>query len=125
MILVPVSIGELVDKITILQLKEEFIKDETKLANIRNELNHLYRIMENMVLEVDEELDELREMNRIIWNNEDAARKYPENFWTVNQAEEIAEIAMATYRANTRRAQIKYAINKKYNSNIIEEKSYT
>lgn len=125
MIAIPVSIGELVDKITILQLKEEFIKDEDKLKNVRHELKQLQGILDRLNLDCEHEINELRDVNRVMWYNEDRARKFPQSSWTIGEADKIATIAMETYHANNRRAQIKYAINQKYNSDIVEVKSYT
>jgi hypothetical protein len=70
-------------------------------------------------------MEELRKVNEIIWVNEDKARTFTLSGWTTEQTKQIAEIAMSTYAANTRRAQIKKLINEKSGSTIVEEKSYT
>ena len=121
----PISVGELIDKITILQIKQDEFEDEVKLANVRNELRELNKLAAELNVNVVKEMSELRKVNAIIWANEDDARQFPSDNWTAVDAFDIAKIAMATYEANTRRAQIKKQINEKCGSNIVEEKSYT
>ena len=121
----PISVGELIDKITILQIKQDEFEDEVKLANVRNELRELNKLAAELNVNVVKEMSELRKVNAIIWANEDDARQFPSDNWTAVDAFDIATIAMATYEANTRRAQIKKQINEKCGSNIVEEKSYT
>lgn len=124
-ILAPISVGELIDKITILQIKQDEFSDEVKLANVRKELRELNKLAAELNVNVVKEMSELRKVNAIIWANEDDARQFPSDNWTAVDAFDIATIAMATYEANTRRAQIKKQINEKCGSNIVEEKSYT
>jgi Family of unknown function (DUF6165) len=121
----PISAGELIDKITILQIKESEFTDEVKLAHVRNELRELNKLVTELNANVVSEMEELRKVNETIWYNEDKARTFSPNNWTAVQAFDIAEIAMTTYAANTRRAQIKKQINEKCGSTIVEEKSYT
>lgn len=121
----PISVGELIDKITILQIKESEFSDPVKLAHVRNELRELNALATALSANVSNEMAELRQVNSLIWQNEDRARTFPLQNWTPLQECEIAKIAMATYVANTRRAQIKQIINKKCNSTIVEAKSYT
>ena len=120
-----ISVGELIDKITILQIKQDEFSDEVKLANVRKELRELNKLAAELNVNVVKEMSELRKVNAIIWANEDDARQFPSDNWTAVDAFDIATIAMATYEANTRRAQIKKQINEKCGSNIVEEKSYT
>jgi formyltetrahydrofolate synthetase len=121
----PISVGELIDKITILQIKEHEFDDEIKLSHVRNEMRELNKLVVELGVNVSAEMAELRLVNEIIWINEDAARKFPIYDWTAEQTKKIAEIAMKTYAANTRRAQIKKRINEMCGSTIVEEKSYT
>jgi|APCry1669189534_1035231.scaffolds.fasta_scaffold00037_41 Family of unknown function (DUF6165) len=121
----PISVGELVDKITILQIKQDEFEDEVKLSHVRNELGELNKLATELNVNVVQEMAELRKVNEVIWHNEDAARKFPSDNYTALHALDIAKIAMQTYAANTRRAQIKKAINEKCGSTIVEEKSYT
>jgi len=121
-ILAPISVGELFDKITILEIKMENYADIFKLLHVTNEIAELRKIAAGIDVNVTEEVAELKEVNKIIWDNEDHARTYGPNkdydliFMT---------LAAKTYESNTRRAKIKQAINKKCNSNIVETKSYT
>jgi len=121
-ILAPISVGELFDKITILEIKLENYADIFKLLHVTNEIAELRKLAANIDANVSEEVAELKEVNKIIWDNEDQARTYGPNkdydlfFMT---------IAATTYRMNTRRAVIKQVINKKCNSSIVETKSYT
>ena len=121
----PISVGELIDKITILQIKQDEFSDEVKLANVRNELRELNKLAKNLSTHIGEEMAELRKVNAIIWANEDNARQFSSDNWTAVEAFDIATIAMETYAANTRRAQLKKQINEKCGSIIVEEKSYT
>ena len=121
----PISVGELIDKITILQIKENELTDEIKLSHVRNEMRELNKLVVELGVNVSAEMAELRLVNEIVWTNEDAARKFPVYDWTAEQTKKIAEIAMKTYSANTRRAQIKKRINEMCGSTIVEEKSYT
>ena len=120
----PISVGELIDKITILQIKESEFTDEVKLAHVRNELRELNALAVNLGTNVVDEMIELRKVNTVIWSNEDRARTFPTDSWTPLQKSAIAKIAMETYSANTRRAQIKKQINEKCGSTFVEEKSY-
>ena len=124
-VLAPISVGELIDKITILKIKEAEFDDEIKLSHVRNELRELNKLVVELGVNVVTEMVELKLVNHTIWENEDAARKFPIYDWTPQQEKEIAQIAMKTYNANTRRAQIKKTINEKCGSTIVEEKSYT
>ena len=121
----PISVGDLIDKITILQIKQDEFEDEVKLANVRTELRELNKLVTEINANIVTEMQELRKVNEVIWENEDKARTFSASGWSPEQTKQIAEIAMNTYAANTRRAQIKKAINEKCGSTIVEEKSYT
>ena len=119
-ILVPVSLGELYDKISILIIKKEKISDPEKLKNIQTELDLLQDIAEKY--DIDGEFHtELYEVNLTLWAIEDSLRileqrkKFDETF---------IKSARMVYVLNDKRSEIKKAINLKYGSNIIEEKSY-
>ena len=127
-ILAPVSVGELIDKMTILQIKKNELVDSDKLDMVNYEYEQLLKIaMKNHVLSgqviIDEEMKDLKEVNFLIWKNEDAARLYGNGKKPFD--DNFIMIAASTYELNARRAQIKRAINKKFNSNIEEAKSYT
>ncbi|WP_413678360.1 DUF6165 family protein [Prochlorococcus sp. MIT 0916] len=120
-ILAPVSLGELIDKITILEIKQIHMTG-VKLKNIDKELKLLKYIVQNENLEVDLNLiNNLKEVNKNLWEIEDNIR-IKEN----NQEfdEEFIQLARSVYKENDRRASIKKEINQKYNSELVEEKSY-
>lgn len=117
---VPISIGELYDKITILIIKKERIKDEDKLKSINTELNLLQNIYDS--LEQSHELFiDLLNVNLCLWDIEDRIR---EKEMLKEFDEEFIQLARKVYITNDERCNIKKKINIKYNSNIIEEKSY-
>ena len=117
----PISIGEIFDKITILEIKKEKLKNE-KLINVNLELNLLKKIVYDNGLNVDKKLiNNLREVNNKLWNIEDKIRK-KEKLKTFDN--EFIEIARSVYIENDKRSEIKREINTKYNSELVEEKSY-
>ena len=117
----PISIGEIFDKITILEIKKEKLKNE-KLLNVNLELKLLKKIVEDNGLNVDKKLiNNLREVNNKLWNIEDKIRK-KEKLKTFDN--EFIEIARSVYIENDKRSEIKREINTKYNSELVEEKSY-
>ena len=123
-ILVPISPGELLDKITILQIKAERIDDATKVANVKTELALLTDIW-NKSVDNDTELDscakELKRVNEDLWEIEDDIRNEERN----NQfGERFVELARSVYVTNDERADIKKKVNLLLNSTIVEEKSY-
>lgn len=117
----PISIGEIFDKITILEIKKEKLKNE-KLLNVNLELKLLKKIVEDNGLNVDKKLiNNLREVNNKLWNIEDNIRKKEELKSFDN---EFIEIARSVYIENDKRSEIKREINIKYKSELVEEKSY-
>jgi len=117
--LVPISVGELIDKITILEIKEERITDESKRVNVQHELEALRSIeVPNVSTDL---VDELREVNRSLWDIEDAIR---EKERMSEFDERFVELARSVYFTNDRRSRIKRSINEISGSNLIEEKSY-
>ena len=117
----PISLGELLDKITILQIKKEKTKGD-KQTNVVTELTLLIKILEDINLPVDNKLIEaLKKINSDIWNIEDKIRS-KENLKEYD--EEFINLARAVYKTNDKRAAIKKEINQNYNSQIIEEKLY-
>jgi hypothetical protein len=121
---IPVSVGELIDKMTILEIKAERIVRAGALANVRRELERLTRIWENSALsDQDIELarNELKSINETLWDIEDRIR--------LKEAgacfdEEFIELARSVYAHNDQRAAIKRRINLETGSDLIEEKSY-
>ena len=124
MLLVEVAPGELIDKITILEIKLKNIKDETKLANVRREYKILMEIYRANIEETDALralIDELRDANAKLWDIEDDIRDLER---VQDFGDTFVALARSVYRSNDRRAAMKREINVLLNSNIIEEKSY-
>ena len=120
-ILAPVSLGELIDKITILEIKQIHMTG-IKLKNIKKELKLLKCILQDSNLEIDIDLiDNLKEVNNNLWEIEDNIRIKESN---QNFDKEFIQLARSVYKENDKRASIKKEINQKYNSELIEEKSY-
>jgi len=123
-ILVPISPGELLDKITILRIKVARIVDAAKVANVRLELELLEKTWQDSgCAEVDVEPDEraLQDVNERLWDVEDLIRD-KEAKQTFDR--EFIELARAVYIANDERAAIKKRINVQLGSRLVEEKSY-
>ena len=120
-ILAPVSLGELIDKITILEIK--LIKmNGIKLKNIDKELKLLKYIIQDKNLEIDINLiNKLKEVNKNLWQIEDNIRLKESN---QEFDKEFIQLARSVYKENDRRASIKKEINQRYNSELVEEKSY-
>jgi hypothetical protein len=121
---IPISPGELVDKITILQIKSARITDPTKVANVRAELALLeetWRDSVHATSDIDIEWAALRRINETLWDVEDRLRE-KERARTFDQ--EFIDLARAVYFTNDERASVKREINVKLGSKIIEEKSY-
>ncbi|TPG10155.1 hypothetical protein EAH75_05905 [Rhodanobacter glycinis] len=120
----PVSYGELIDKITILEIKSRRIADEAKLANVRNELDLLNATWGNSTASQTDIADErarLRAVNELLWDIEDKIR-LKERAQAFDQ--EFIELARAVYFRNDERAAFKREINLKLGSQLVEEKSY-
>lgn len=123
-ILVPVSVGELFDKISILELKEAAISDPDKRANVRRELAALDAVRLGEVApsaELAALYGELCAVNQRLWDIEDAVRSHEREG---NFDARFIELARGVYRENDRRAALKRQINELTGSEIVEEKSY-
>ena len=120
---VPISLGELLDKVSILLIKEKKINDKKKLELIRNELSFLKKTLEKYANdnEIDNYLVKLLEINTKMWNIEDSIRDC-ERKKMFNQ--DFIDLARSVYITNDKRSEIKNEINKKFGSKIIEIKSY-
>ncbi len=121
---VELAYGELLDKVTILQIKSERITDEDKLANVNKELellNKLWKMDEKSSVDISSEFTALKEINEKIWDIEDGIRD-KERVKEFDQP--FIELARSVYFSNDKRADIKRAINLKLGSDLIEEKSY-
>jgi Tfp pilus assembly protein PilF len=120
-----VSVGELIDKITILRIKDERIKSEEKLINIRAELHSLETIQRAFVATspmLDDLTSQLIAVNKILWDIEDDIRE-KEHSKTFD--EEFVQLARNVYLTNDQRCAIKRTINEMCGSRLKEEKSYT
>jgi hypothetical protein len=117
----PVSWGELLDKITILQIKAERLTDAAKRANVVTELTLLSEIAGKALGDVAALVAELKKINEALWEIEDQIRD--KEAAAAFDAEFIA-LARSVYVTNDRRAEVKRDINRALNSTLIEEKSY-
>lgn len=121
---IPVAPGELVDKITILEIKSERITDAEKLRNVRTELDLLVQAWEAAPVEADVILplkEALKEINQALWDIEDRIR-VKESRREFDQ--EFIDLARSVYVQNDQRAATKKQINVLLGSSIKEEKSY-
>ena len=121
---IEISPGELIDKITILEIKLERIKDSSKLENVKRE----YEILTatgNGVLETSSQLvglsAELKTVNERLWEIEDDIRQYERD---KDFSEKFIELARSVYVVNDERSRLKREINDLLGSSLIEEKSY-
>ena len=124
MIKVVLSVGELIDKITILQLKMKFIKNKKQLNNVSNELATLKPLLKENNLEtpkINELFAELYEINLKLWKIEDKIREKERQS---DFKDEFISLARSVYFTNDKRAEIKKKINLISGSELIEEKSY-
>lgn len=120
----PISVGELIDKITILRIKSEQINDTSKLKNITQELELLNDIKTNLNINsdnVDILEQQLYEVNRDLWVIEDTKRQCERE---QNFGLGFVYVARQVYLKNDLRAAIKRSINQLVGSTIVEEKSY-
>lgn len=123
-ITVPIAPGELIDKITILEIKSERITDSAKLENVRYELellNKTWQSSEFAATDITVEKQSLKEINTALWEIEDDIRvsESKNNFGPT-----FIELARSVYITNDKRAEVKRLINTKLGSQIFEEKSY-
>lgn len=123
MILVPISVGELIDKLTILQIKLQNIDDPEKWKNVKAEWDILSNLPEykDIAYEVAPFFTNLYIVNMELWKIEDDIRECERD---QNFGRRFIDLARAVYKTNDKRATIKKNINIKYGSKIIEEKSY-
>ena len=123
MINIPVSLGELIDKISILLIKQVKIKEKIQLLSIKKELSYLNKILDKQIKKKDAKnyLNKLKKINSKLWKIEDDIRdcerkkKFDENF---------IELARSVYINNDKRSEIKLDINNYFGSTLIEVKSY-
>jgi hypothetical protein len=119
---IEVSIGEIVDKLSILQIKTGFIKDEEKLNNVKKEYDYLYDIVFNEMKIEQSDFFDMVSINQKLWKIEDDIRDKERD---KNFDSEFVELARSVYVTNDKRAEVKKGINFKYGSEFVEEKSYS
>ncbi len=123
-LMLPASIGELFDRISILELKEHHIADTKKLSNVRQELKLLRETEFRLglaVSELESVRRELAEVNAALWAIEDEIRDCERQG---DFGPRFIELARSVYHQNDRRAALKYRLNQLCGSSLVEEKSY-
>ena len=123
-LMTPVSPGELLDKLTILEIKAERITDAEKRANVAHEKRLLETVWQDSQLETDEVVrlrDQLKTVNEQLWDIEDGIRDEER---AGRFGDRFIELARSVYTTNDERAALKKAINQALGSDIVEEKSY-
>jgi len=124
-IMIPVAPGELIDKITILEIKSRRITDEAKLSNVRHELellNSVWIDVPESATDISDPRRRLGEVNEKLWQIEDDIRELEGRN---DFGEQFIMLARSVYITNDERAAIKREINTLLGSDIVEEKSYT
>ena len=122
-VLAPISVGELIDKITILKIKCQLISDAVKLKNVELELQLLEELRDecNIPIEIDNLEHQLYKVNRELWDIENYKRACEQD---QNFGDGFVNAARQVYLKNDHRAVVKREINTLCGSNIVEEKSY-
>jgi len=119
---IKVSIGEIVDKLSILNIKKNNITEESKLFNVITEYDYLYDVVFNQLKIESDDFNNLLLVNESLWKIEDDIRdKERDKVFDI----EFIELARSVYTTNDKRAEIKKEINLKYGSLFVEEKSYS
>ena len=120
---IPISLGELIDKISILVIKEKKIKDEKKNNLIREELTLLKKTLNEAANNnsINNYLNQLIDVNSTLWKIEDEIRDCEKN---KKFDQKFIELARSVYITNDKRSEIKLEINNKFGSKIVEVKSY-
>ena len=121
---VPISLGELLDKISILEIKNKKILNKSKNLNIKKELKGLKNVLSGLGINLSETnklYSELYKINLTLWEIEDS-------IWVLEKNEDFGEkfieLARSVYMTNDQRFEVKNNINKLFNSEYVEEKSY-
>ena len=119
----PISLGELIDKISILKIKQKKINDKKKCSFIKEELSLLQSILLNSAVDkkINVYLDKLTEVNSKLWRIEDDIRDCEKN---KKFDQKFIDLARAVYKNNDKRSEIKLEINNHFGSTLVEIKSY-
>jgi hypothetical protein len=118
---IEVSNGEIIDKLTIIQIKLERITDKVKLTNLQKEFDILYEASSSIISTSDPLYKSLYEVNCELWDIEDHIRDLERK---KEFGDDFVSTARAVYFNNDKRSEIKREINIKTSSGLIEEKSY-
>jgi hypothetical protein len=118
---IEVSVGEIVDKLSILKIKTNNIKDSQKLENVTKEYNYLYDIVFDELKISEDDFYNLVLINEKLWDIEDKLRDKERD---KSFDDDFTQLARSVYFTNDKRAEIKKEINMKYGSLFVEEKSY-
>lgn len=118
---IEVSNGEIIDKLTIIQIKLERIKDKSKLVNLQKEYDELIKISSSIISTDDDLYKSLYLINCELWDIEDHIRDLERN---KDFGDDFVSTARAVYFKNDKRSEIKREINIRTSSGLIEEKSY-
>jgi hypothetical protein len=118
---IEVSNGEIIDKLTIIQIKLERIKDKGKLSNLQKEYNELIKASSSILNTSDTLYKSLYDVNCELWDIEDRIRDLERK---KDFGAEFISVARSVYIRNDRRSELKREINIKTSSGLIEEKSY-
>jgi predicted nucleic acid-binding Zn-ribbon protein len=118
---IEVSNGEIIDKLTIIQIKLERIKDKVKQVNLQKEYNELFKALSSIISISDPLYKSLYEVNRELWDIEDHIRDLERK---KDFGNDFISTARAIYIKNDKRSELKREINIKTSSGLIEEKSY-
>lgn len=120
---IEVSIGEIVDKLSILQIKKDNITDEVKLENINKEYVYLHEIVfSKLKINYNDDYSKLLDVNKSLWIIEDKLRDKERD---KSFDDDFIQLARSVYFTNDKRAEIKKEINITYGSLFVEEKSYS
>lgn len=123
MIRIPISVGELIDKLSILQIKRNKIDDEKKLEYVNNEFENLYNIASHYLNDgsIEKSYHELVQVNTVLWEVEDKLRELEK---TESFDNNFISLARKVYVTNDKRFEIKNYINEISHSEFREQKSY-
>ena len=121
---VPTSLGDLLDKLSILHIKKNKVNNKNKLKYINKEFYELSSVLKSTKIKnnkIKPNLDKLKKVNHKLWDIEDKIREYEKNK-IFNK--KFIQLARSVYKFNDQRAKIKLEINKEFNSTIVEVKLY-
>ena len=121
---IPSSFGELLDKISILLIKKNAITEPDKLKHVNNELYKLQSILYSTKIskiQIEEYINQLKNINLKLWDIEDEIRECEKNNFFEDK---FIQLARSVYKFNDQRAKIKLKINREFDSEIVEVKSY-